>query len=228
MGKIGNLHRRILETFRRYSEVGNSSIDQRASLGGPDSWKKAQARSHVELELLPSVWHVGYRRDNTPTPVVLLMAAQGVWVSWFERWYVEQPKRMRLDTVSLGFWKGPSGSIQQLFRADWDHCDLSDSLGKAQPHWNIDHEIPAFASPAFPTPPAIEPSAAGTGLEELSPQGGEPHDISRYHLCMSALWPPPHQRRWRRPYGGDVEHLLNWLDLALDHVSQEFSGQKGK
>jgi hypothetical protein len=221
LGKIGNAHQEVLKIFRNYTEVGRASIDQRASLGGPGSWKKARPGSSVELELLPEVWEVGLRRDNTPTQIVPLRAAQELWASWFERWYVEEPQRLRLDTVSLGIWEGPSGSVQQLFRADWDHCDHSPAAGRPQPHWNIDHEIPAFALPLLPRRLAGAPSTTGSGLEELTPQGGSPLDISRYHLCMSAHWSPQGQRGWRRPHGEDIANLLSWLDLTLDHISQE-------
>jgi hypothetical protein len=221
VGKIGSMHGRVLEILRNYTEVGRASIDQRASLGGPGSWKNARPGSHVELELLPEVWEVGLRRDNTPTQVVCLKAVQGLWVSWFERWYVEEPQRLRLDTVSLGVWDGPSGSIQQLFRADWDHCDQSLASGRPQPHWNIDHELPSSGLPLLPRPLASAPSTASGGLEELVPQGGSSLNISRYHLCMSAHWFPLGQRGWRRPHGEDIGNLLSWLDLTLEHISQE-------
>lgn len=225
VAKIDDVHQRVLNILRNYTNVSRASIDQRASLGGPGSWKNAQKGTSVELELLPEVWEVGLRRDNTPTRVVPLRAAQGVWVSWFERWYVEVPRRMRLETVSLGVWEGPSGSVQQLFRADWDHCDHSPATGRPQPHWNIDHEIPASALQLLPRPLAGAPSTAGSGLEELTPQGGSPLDISRYHLCMGAHWSSPGQRGWRRPHGEDIGNLLSWLDLTLDHISQELGSR---
>lgn len=225
VGKVGSFHHRVLEILGKYTEVGKASIDQRASLGGPGSWKNAQVSSQIELELLPSVWEVGYRRDNTPTQVVPLREAPGLWISWFERWSVEEPQRLRLETVSLGVWEGPSGSVQQLFRADWDHCEHSAASSRAQPHWNIDHEIPASVLPVFPIPLTVAPASAGSGLEELVPRSGSSLDISRYHLCMSAHWSPPRQRGWRRPYGIDVTDLLSWLDLVLDHISQELSSR---
>jgi hypothetical protein len=223
IGKVHSFHRRVQEIFKKHTTADNLSIGQRASLGGRDSWKNTQVGKLIELELLPSPWEVGYRRNNTSTPVVRCRTAESFCVSWFERWYVERPQWLRLDTVSLGFWSGPRDSIRQLFRAEWEHCDSVAASGRAQPHWNIDHEIPtAFSqgSSAFTT----IASSSDSGLEELSPQDNIALDISRYHLCMSARWAPQHQQVLHQPYGEDAS-LLSWLDLALEHIGQEFRGR---
>lgn len=220
--------------LEQYADGEEMSIGQRASPGGPGAWKNARTGSRVELELLPSAWEVGYRRNNTPTPVVRLKVAQEAWLSWYERWQVEEAKkRLRLDTVSLGFWQGPAGSIHQLFRAEWEHCGIQEASGTAQPHWNIDHPVPVLLpSGQEPLGKALSP---GNGLEELPPEGGglieEPSsstgwgssllDISQYHLSMGATWSPPENRAWRRPYGENVSSLLAWIELCLEHVSLE-------
>jgi hypothetical protein len=116
--------------------------------------------------------------------------------------------------VSVSFFQEENGSLNQLFRAEWDNYGQKEH---PQPHWHIT----SYKEMGFETMKDDE------GLDNDSPfavleNEERKVDLPKMHFAMAGDWHDGGKDNMVNNYT-DENQLANWLNNLFDHVREEIA-----